>query len=172
MAAAGLGVVWGSAGADSVDWQDEPQEVPGEEEVAALRTGNQVDIGNIKCIWSNLGKIRVAKVYIKIRGNMNFAGTGKFLWKVEDPSSSVPSPPRICWNFSSLSSVPVNDVSEKLELSSVPVPKFGRICKELRSWISDPPHPWVCKCNLLLCTWSYPPFENSLKSCASPPAWK
>ena len=105
MAAAGLGLVGGAA--DSVDWQDEPQEVPGEEEVAAVRTGNQVDIGNIKCIWSNLGKIRVAKVYIKNKGNVNFAGTGKFLWKVEDPSSSVPCPPRICWNFSSLRSVPV-----------------------------------------------------------------
>ena len=96
MAAAGLGLVGGAA--DSVDWQDEPQEVPGEEEVAAVRTGNQVDIWNIKCIWSNLGKIRVAKVYIKNKGNVNFAGTGKFLWKVEDPSSSVPCPPRICWN--------------------------------------------------------------------------
>ena len=40
MVKAGLGVV---GGADSVDWQDEPQEVSGEEEVAAVRTGNQVD---------------------------------------------------------------------------------------------------------------------------------
>lgn len=40
MVKAGLGVV---GGADAVDWQDEPQEVSGEEEVAAVRTGNQVD---------------------------------------------------------------------------------------------------------------------------------
>ena len=43
MAAAGLGLVGGAA--DSVDWQDKPQEVPGEAEVATLRTGNQVGIG-------------------------------------------------------------------------------------------------------------------------------
>ena len=29
-------------GADEVDWQDESEEVPGEAEVAAMRTGDQV----------------------------------------------------------------------------------------------------------------------------------
>ena len=91
--------------------------------------------------WDNLGSNPFNNFVHRGCGTVTNSATGKgrYLYNVrrvvkvpfemELSSDPVPKSWSNCWNFSVQSSFPTKTIREKLELSSVQVPKFGWNCR-------------------------------------------